>query len=439
MNINKINFQTTGNHSKANSKKTADVSFKGLKTDIFKYAINPNRTNNADFFVPQVAAFLNVRKRDIIPYTKNLNRHKMDLLYKLSEKFNTDTYYNKNVNNENSKKFVFDIYNKINTPQQTHIDLIESTNFSLEQLNKIVDITEKEPQKLKLVDNLLSIYPYKGDKSKLDYSTLEEFLQTKSSQKIASNFDEYKPFIELDVQDKNIVKNLENEIQNGYQKNVYEKKLNIKELFAQKSVISGINPDLIENNYNPAGVALLKNIKKAYSCDLNDKAQDSTVNALMEIYNSATPQNIKPRNEVLNYVRSHIDINKKLEEAPLETISRIFKKIDTDSNARKFVEENVGAKSNFSSIAQLDDALAHADLKRLNSRNDLVQYALLNMENLAEFSKKDFSEVDKLIKKSQLEEKKLLERAFYSPNPIIRDLHRFKMKVNRFFERFTNN
>ena len=89
----------------------------------------------------------------------------------------------------------------------------------------------------------------------------------------------------------------------------------------------------------------------------------------------------------------------------------------------------------FDSVTQIDDALSNADLKKLNSRLDLVAYALNNRENLAEFSRKDFKTIDKQIKLAQIEEKKQQEKLFFSPNPIITDLHVLKMKIKRFIQK----
>ncbi len=438
MNINKINVYTPVYSNKNNKRNTNPVAFKGLKTDVFKFMANVNyRTLEQNMFVSQVAAFLNMPKKEITPFTSKMKRHKMNLLYKLSEKFNKDNYYKTITNTETNKKLVFDIYNKINAPQNTHIRFLEFTDYSFEQLNKIFDITEKDPKKLSLAGNLLSTYPSKGSTSQLPFKTLEEFLTTPSSSKIAAEYDDFKPYIELNYENPQIVKNLESEIQNGYNKNIYIKKLNIKKLASNDELTSLLNQDALEQNYKQDGIELLKVLNKTYAGESITKYPDKNAisEIIMEMYNSTTPQNLKARTSVLNFIRMHFDLNKKLESAPLEAVNNIFKKIDADAEARKFVESTTGYNSLFDSVTQIDDALSNADLKKLNSRLDLVAYALNNRENLAEFSRKDFKTIDKQIKLAQIEEKKQQEKLFFSPNPIITDLHVLKMKIKRFIQK----
>lgn len=439
MNINKI--QSVSVYSNKNNKQNPNsISFKGARTEVLKYALNINKTYEPNMFTTQVAAFLDMPKREIIPFTEKLKKHKMNLLYKLSDKFNRDTYFNANLNTEKNKNLVFDIYNKIKYPQDTHTKLIDSTNYSFEQLNKIFDITEKDPKKLKLADNLLSTYTSTSPISDLKFNTLEEFLTTPSASKISSQYDDFKPYIELNASNKDIVKNLEAEIQKGYNKNTYIQKLNIEKLTSQQNLCRIINPDLIEANYKQEGVDLLKNLNKAYAgeSDIEYSAKESAASAIMDIYNSTTKENFKTRSSILKFIQTRFEINKKLENAPLETVNKIFQKIDSDKEAQKFVDATVNKKTLFESISQIEDTLSNANLKKLNKRLDLTEYALIKRENLAEFSQKDFKTVDKQIKIAQKEEKMQMDRLFYSPNPIITDLHILKMKINGFIDKIVN-
>ncbi len=441
MNINKINTLVPVYTQKNDNNNRQSIAFKGARTNALKYALNLKKDCDTALFRNRIAAVFNMKNSEITPLTKGFKKHKMKLLYRLTDKYNADIYNNTELNPQKAKTIVFNIYNKVKYPNNTHINLIDDTNYSLEQLDKIFDITEKEPKKLSLVDNLLSVYPYKTSFVQLPFETMEEFLTTKSSKKIAENFENYKPYISLNAGDKNIVKNLEQEIEKGYNKNLYVKKLNIAELYRTQGVLNDINPDLIEVNYKPEGVELLKSLNKVYSTDYSFKTKNyrnqfDMAATIMNIYNSTTAQNLKARSKVFEFVQSHVDINKKFEKAPLDTVERIFQKIDADQEAKKLIHTTVGKESDFASIEQIDNVLTNADLKKLNSRPDLVRYALLNRKNLVEFSKEDFQNVDKHIELSKQREKRELEKSFYSPNPFIMDLHNLKVKIKNFFERF---
>ena len=118
MSIDKIGFQPKLNKINNNFQNSSNISFKSLRTDVFKYASNVNTTPwESSRFVGQVAAYLNVKKREIIPFAAKSQRHKRHLLYQLAEKYNLNTYNNPNIDKTANKKLVFEIYNKIITVQ----------------------------------------------------------------------------------------------------------------------------------------------------------------------------------------------------------------------------------------------------------------------------------------------------------------------------------
>ena len=412
------------------------VSFKGGRANILKYALSTNPLYDSAVFTGKIARFLDLRRGEVAQYSSKLKKHKMPLLYSLAEKFNTDSFYNKLTDAHQDKKLVFDIYNKIKYPQKAHLRLINDTNYSSEQLNNIIDLTNKAPEKLSLADNLLSTYPSKN-KSTLGYEVLEKFLKTDSSKEIAQHYNDYRPYIVLNTKNNFVVEDLEQEIKKGYDKAFYAKKLDITNLLSYEGVASALSPQFLQENYNKFGIALLKKANIAYAGNYNMQSQNISdlQKELAFMYKSTTAGNMNIRSLILNFVETKFGLNDKFQKAPLKSINKVFEVIDKDKEAQKFVYNSLKAQMPFESVEQIARTLESADLKKLNSRMDLVEYALLNKMNLDELSKCEFSELDKHLKRKKRRMKRELEKSYCPPNPFAADIHNLKVKFNGFIDR----
>lgn len=438
MNINTTNYQKfqTLTHYNSTQKHNKDVSFKGNYFNTLSHAVRGNEQRIADFR-SNVSALFGISSKDLEKYTQGVKKDKIKLLYKLAEKFNLESYKNSNFEREKTQEIAFEIYRNIKKPQQVHSRLVQETNYTFAQIKQFVDTTNKEPQKLELADKLLSTYPTQLSKSTLSFETMEKFLSSKYAQQINRNYNDYKPFIELNEENPNIVEQLEQEIINGYNKTTYQKRLKISETLKEEGILNNLSIKELERNYQEERINLLHNMQQAYS---GDRIQNSNRfnEILLNIYNSTNKSNNKARNAVISYIQTRIEINKKFEKAPLETVERIFKKIDDDKQAQIFIEKTIDINE-LESISQLDEILQKSNLEKLNKRPDIVSYGLSRKVNISELSHKDFKDVDAQIKKIRYENKKYQESIYYHPNPIIMDLHRMKTKIANYIEKVTKN
>ena len=438
MNINTSNYQKfqTLTHYNSTQKQHKDISFKGNYFNTLSHAILGNRPKIIDF-KSNVSALFGIYEKDIEKYTQGIKRDKIELLYKLAEKFNLESYKNRNFERKKTQEIAFEIYRNIKKPQQVHSRLVQETNYTFAQIKQFVDTTNKEPQKLELADKLLSTYPTQLSKSTLSYATMEKFLSSKYAQQINKNYNDYKPFIELNVENPNIVEQLEQEIINGYNKTTYQKRLKIAETLKEDGILNNLSAKELERNYQDEKIDLLHNMQQAYS---GDRIQNTNRfnEILLNIYNSTNKSNNKARNAVISYIQTRIEINKKFEKAPLETVERIFQKIDDDKQAQIFIEKTIDINE-LESISQLDEILQKSNLEKLNKRPDIVSYGLSQRMDISELSHQDFKDIDAQIKKIRYENKKYQESIYYHPNPIVMDLHRMKIKIANYIEKVTKN
>lgn len=438
MNINTSNYQKiqTFTHYNSTQKHHKDVTFKGNYFNTLSHAIRGNEQKIADF-KSNVSALFGISGKDLEKYTQGIKKDKIKLLYKLAEKFNLESYRNRNFEREKTQAIAFEIYRNIKKPQQVHSRLVQDTNYTFAQIKQFVNITNKEPQKLELADKLLSTYPTKLSKSTLSYATMEKFLSSKYTQQINKNYNDYKPFIELNVENPDIVEQLEQEIINGYNKTTYQKRLKIAETLKEEGILNNLSVKELERNYQEERINLLHNMQQAYS---GDRIQNTNRfnEILLNIYNSTNKSNNKARNAVISYIQTRIEINKKFEKAPLETVERIFQKIDDDKQAQIFIEKTIDINE-LESISQLDEILQKSNLEKLNKRPDIVSYGLSRKMDISELSHKDFKDIDAQIKKIRYENKKYQESIYYHPNPIVMDLHRMKIKISNYVEKVTKN
>ena len=438
MNINTSNYQKiqTFTHYNSTQKHHKDVTFKGNYFNTLSHAIRGNEQKIADF-KSNVSALFGISGKDLEKYTQGIKKDKIKLLYKLAEKFNLESYKNHNFERKKTQEIAFEIYRNIKKPQQVHSRLVQDTNYTFAQIKQFVNITNKEPQKLELADKLLSTYPTKLSKSTLSYATMEKFLSSKYTQQINKNYNDYKPFIELNVENPNIVEQLEQEIINGYNKTTYQKRLKIAETLKEDGILNNLSTKELEKNYQEERINLLHNMQRAYS---GDRIQNTNRfnEILLNIYNSTNKSNNKARNAVISYIQTRIEINKKFEKAPLETVERIFQKIDDDKQAQIFIEKTIDINE-LESISQLDEILQKSNLEKLNKRPDIVSYGLSRKMDISELSHKDFKDIDAQIKKIRYENKKYQESIYYHPNPIVMDLHRMKIKISNYVKKVTKN
>lgn len=356
MTINKINLQSpVQNFAMQNTKTQQNPAFKG-RTDIIQYALhmkNPKISNHR--FKNNVSYFLNVSK-GLSKYTTAFKRYKMDFMFDLSEKYYYDIQKEGAEKLKLNKNIVFRIYDKVKNPGDLHKNLING-QYNFKQMENIVDLTNDNPHNLKLAQKLLTEYP------QLSYEKLENFLKSPLSKQINKNYNDYKPYLKLHINQDDVVQGLEQKIEQGYDKKYFVAMNKLFDLKERYHVIEQLDTDKLLKNYTEEKFEVLHKTARAYaSISKNELAELGGDDKTIEfIYNTTTRQNAPYRKKVLGFVERNINFENKPEAAPIKTLLEIFKEISLNPKARTYLEAFNTNTSRFaptSGIKTLDDLLA---------------------------------------------------------------------------------
>ena len=355
MTINKINLQSpVQNFAMQNTKTQQNPAFKG-RTDIIQYALhmkNPKISNHR--FKNNVSYFLNVSK-GLSKYTTAFKRYKMDFMFDLSEKYYYDTQKEGAEKLKLNKNIVFRIYDKVKNPGDLHKKLING-QYNFEQMENIVDLTKDNPHNLKLAQKLLTEYP------QLSYEKLENFLKSPLSKQINKNYNDYKPYLKLHINQDDVVQGLEQKIEQGYDKKYFVAMNKLFDLKERYHVIEQLDTDKLLKNYTEEKFEVLHKTARAYASISKTKLAElgGDEKTIEFIYNTTTPQNAPYRKKVLSFVEHHINFENKPEAAQIKTLLDIFKEISLNPKARTYLEAfntNITRFEQAPGIKTLDDLL----------------------------------------------------------------------------------
>ncbi len=379
-----------------------NVSFQG-KMDILKYAFNKDKIRNEEFFYNNVSSFLDVSEKSLKKFTERFKRYKMDFIYTLAHKYNIDKSKMSSEAQKESKEILFGIYDKVKYPNNTYKKLILDTNYNFRQIDKIIDLTstQNNSQQLALADNLLDVYRQENGRYTLPYKIMEDFLSTPSSKHISKNFEDYKPFIQLNIEDPEVVSKLEEEIQKGYNKTKFLRKLNIEETTKYSSILTQMNPALFEKNYNETGINLLKQIDQIYAPIAQSKKDviSKKTDLLWEIYNSTNENNAPLRRKIAKYAIRRINFENRLKDASIDSLIRIYRNIDNSPEANKFVNKALDDGYRLQSFENIEKTITKGNLTLINRYPEEVKEYLWHNNGAAGFSIEDVEEINKQYKK----------------------------------------
>lgn len=404
------NYSQKYNYNNAPSQKH-NVYFQG-RMDILKYALKQDKIKNEEFFFIQVSSFLDVSEKSLKKFTERFKRYKMDFIYALAKKYNIDKSKMSSDAQKESKEILFGIYDKVKYPNNIYKTLINNTNYNFNQLDNIIDLSIKEPQKQKLIENLLNVYKEKNGKNTVPYKVMVDFLSTSSSKQISSNFETYTPFIKLNIENSDIVSKLEDELKKGYDKTVFEKRLNIKELTPYNNILSNMDKNILEKNYNEPGINLLTSTNMIYA-PLSKTKQELIKNKtdlLWEIYNTTNDKNASLRQKVAKYAIKRINFEDREKDAAIESLIKIYRTIDKDPKAKQFLTQAFENKYRLHSFSDIEKTILEGDLNLINQYPEEVKTYLWTHNGACAFSMKDIKQINKLYGKKKTHSSTLKEK-----------------------------
>ena len=182
-------------------------------------------------------------------YAKNIytsgNQIKHDLMYILGRKYRNLYFTNQSKELGTNFKNVADMVSNISKPSIVHKKLAKQDNLSFGELENLFVAMDKNKDKTDLVLKLLNLNEKIINTKKLSYNFLSGFVNSKYASEINKNFADYKPYLYLNINKKNIVSDLEQAIENkSYQPQKYEQLFDIINLKNQDEKFSDLSEEV---------------------------------------------------------------------------------------------------------------------------------------------------------------------------------------------------
>ena len=308
--------------------------FRGLSS--LKWVSAKQRKQSAEI----ISNILWQDEKEILSLTKHASVKQMGFLQQLADRYNKENFYKK-VGEKEDSKLVNEIFKYIKFPNSTYVNLVKYFEGSLRDLYRIFRDVNDDANRLSFVKKINNDVLSRNFNSY--QNLLPELLESPNSEEYIKNYSKYKSYLKLYGENKNVVKNLDEMLASGkYNQEDYDKKLKqsrIKNQFILPSTENFSADDYLEN-YSTAGRKFLKYISSNLFLSEGLLSADND-KVLLEMYKTSTNQNIKLRKaimEVFSKIFVPTGYQKEYQIAQLKELNELYKKIDEDINAQKFIK-----------------------------------------------------------------------------------------------------
>ena len=289
--------------------------------------------------------------------TKGADVNKFTFLKTMVNKFN----YQKSHDVADNSEHILNIYSMVEKPTATHLNIVRKSKDSFEELEKIFSLA-KDKETLQFVEDLQ--YGELKNSSKAS-KIVVNLLNSKNLDRFIANSDRYSSYIELHADDANAVEKLDKLIDSGkFSRFRSDAKLAIRKLFKKQRVdaaMSGKSKEL-ENMYTEERADFLTTVVKNFISPKNSPKEE-TKSVIVNMYGSLDSANAKLRQAIVDRFKNAPVKDRTAEIVEMQTL---FNKIDKDKDAKNFVEKAINKDLKIASIAELNEVLDVAPLKKAN-------------------------------------------------------------------------
>ena len=344
MQINKINNQNfkglnLGRVLQENAPKAKQYKF--IKEDCYK-----------------LSAVLDMPASKLVELTEGADLKQFTFLKSMVNKFNKQRFHSMK---KDDPEHILNIYSIVEKPTAMHINIVSKSNDSFEFLEKIFSLA-KDEKSLDFVQNLQhDVLKDVKNPTKI----IADLLNSKNKDKFITKPDNYSSYLKLNAEDKNCVEKLDELIDSGnYSKLRYDAQYAIKRLMRKmkvKNAISDKTSDL-EKMYTSDRANFLKSLVKTFAVT-RKTPKEETKAAVVKMYETVDAKNAQLRRDVLGMFKNSPVNNR---AAEIIEMQNLFNKIDNNEDAKTFVQKAISKDLRVRSIAELNEVLEVAPLKKAN-------------------------------------------------------------------------
>lgn len=275
----------------------------------------------------------------------------------LSNKFN----FNRAHSIKDNPEHLLNIYSMVDKPTALHLNIVRKSSDSFESLEKIFSLA-KDEKALQFVEDL----QYKELKnSKISSKIIVDLLSSKNADRYIYNTERYSSYLELNAENLDAVKNLDNLIDSGkYNRLRFDAQLAIKTLFKKQRIgtaMAGKSEDL-EKMYTKDRENFLTKLVNSF-IPVTKAPKEETKAIVVNMYDSLNSANSSLRNAIIEKFKRTPSVDK---FAELVEMQKLFTKIDNDKEANKFIQKAVSKDLRVDSIAELNEIIDTVPLKKAN-------------------------------------------------------------------------
>ena len=286
----------------------------------------------------------------------------------------TDAYNSKNFHLPKEKRdnpmLVFDMFKHVENPTAEHCDFVSNSNFNITQMHKVMESLDYKSSSIRKFNVIANDLTNINEETKEKVLTI---LDSKNKDEIINNYKTYRTYFKRHFNDKEMVVNLDKQIENGTFDAVLENK---KYSLEKRANLLGFEEIIDVDKLAPYSTKESNTILELLNDRLNPlKLQDKSdyKKNVEEIYMSTNKDNFKARFDYLRtYLRTSGVHEYKKEE--MSDINKLFKMMDENPNKAKFISDISVRHSNVVGAGEYIKVIDSLDDKKLDLYADNIRY-----------------------------------------------------------------
>ena len=351
-----------------------NVQFKGL--NFSRYA----KLEERRMVARMSSGILSQDVNNLMELTRHATVRKLNFFRTLTNKYNKENYY-RALDQKEDASLVTKIYQAVKSPNENQRAFAREFNGSMENLYKIFQNIQNKTKRLNFAHTInKDILSEQQGSGRL----ISDLLESENSAEYIKNYTKYRSYLKLNVNDPDAVKNLDKMIKEGtYNPEKYNaifKTQEIKLKYAYPET-ENFNHKIFAENYTEEGNILLK-FMSFHSYLPKEAFLDGGDKAVLGLFKTANKNNLPLRLELIKNDSNSVFLDKKLSpEVQIKEFKKLFDKIDSDKNVKKFVEDITKKPARILSVAEINHILDNVPALKLNIFSSNAQNIIFQLRD----------------------------------------------------------
>lgn len=347
----------------------SEIQFKGL--NIQKFLSRPNKAKKEFLDITtQYSFMLNKNPEELLGIVKGATQSRLKFFDEVVSRYNGRNYYLSNELKEDSQH-VLDIFSAVKNPTKAHYEIINNQRCSMKTMNRIFKGINDNAQKADMANEALQVLRANAcDTKKVNYNLVADLLESQHADKYAKDFETYKPYIILNKENPNAIKDLDKLVTNQtYNFSNVKKELATKECFENPFMepTAILNPTSFKENYSEEGGKFIDVFFNRYGFS-QEGLKAGNDKELFEMYKSTNKNNVGLRTTIIDgyFEKRFHNINSKEYNPEIKEMQKLFDKVEQDKDAASFVTKLIKDKAQPQTIKELNTIIDNIPSRKLN-------------------------------------------------------------------------